>query len=68
MGARQKLNQLHLLAIGIVSAVAGLLFSSLDAALMLGVLMAAALTAGGAIRLFPTAAQPARRPRRRRPR
>ena len=53
MGARQKINELHCLGVAAASLFAGLLFASIDIALLVGVLLSALLIAGGGIRLTP---------------
>ena len=53
MGARQKINELHCLGIAVASVIAGVLFASIDIALLVGVLLSALLIAGGGIRLPP---------------
>ena len=68
MGARQKLNETYLIGIAVTSVAAGLIFASLDMAILLGVVLVAAMIAGGSIRLTPDMPphRPARRSRRRR--
>ena len=51
MGARSKLNEIHLVGIAVVSACAGIIFQSLELAILFGVLLSSALVAGGGIRL-----------------
>ena len=53
MGARQKINELHFLGVAVASVFAGVLFASIDFALLVGVLLSALLIAGGGIRLAP---------------
>ena len=53
MGARQKINELHFLGVAAASLFAGLLFASIDIALLVGVLLFALFIAGGGIRLTP---------------
>lgn len=68
MGAREKLNEAYLAATAAAALAAGVLFASLDVALMLGVALVAALLAGGGVRPSP-ARSPAstRRPSGRHP-
>ena len=61
MGAREKLNHLHFLGVAVVSSIAGLLFQSIEIAILMGVLMTAALIAGGDVRL--TSGTPPKRSR-----
>ena len=68
MGAREKLNYAHLLGVAVVLSIAGLLFESVEIAVLLGVLMTAALIAGGDIRLTPEPPPGRSRPTRRRSR
>ena len=68
MGAREKLNHLHFLGVAVVSSIAGLLFQSIEIAVLMGVLVTAALIAGGDIRLTPEPPPGRSRPTRRRSR
>ena len=51
MGARSKFNEIHFLGIAVVSACAGIIFESIELAILFGILLTSALVAGGGIRM-----------------
>ena len=66
MGARQKLNEAYCAGIAVFSVIAGLVFASIDMALLLGLILLAALVATGSIRFTPEQRSPPHRGRSRR--
>ena len=51
MGARHKINEIHFLGIFLVSACAGIVFASIEMAILFGIILSCALVAGGGIRM-----------------